>query len=88
MPETNPDKLKGLHAHVIGFFGNKDKWITPKVVSDFKDAMKQAGKHLSIHTYDADHAFANPSNPNHDKTATADAHTYEVAFLKKELQMF
>jgi carboxymethylenebutenolidase len=88
MPETNPDKLKELHADVLGIFGNKDKWITPKVVSDYKDAMKKAGKKLSLHQYDADHGFANPSNPNHDKTATDDAHTFAIAFLKRVMKMF
>ena len=88
MPETDPEKLKELHAHVEGFFGNKDKWISPKVVSDFKDAMKKAGKSLNVHTYDADHAFANPSNPHHDKAATDDAHKYMVVFFKRQLKLF
>ena len=88
MPETNPDKLKELHPHVLGIFGDKDKWITPKVVSDYKAAMKKAGKRLSLHTYDADHGFANPSNPNHDKTSTDDAHIFVVGFLKREMKMF
>ena len=88
MPETNPEKLKELHAHVQGFFGNKDKWITPKVVEDYTAAMKSAGKRLSVHAYDADHGFANPSNPHHDKAATDDAHKYMVDFLKRELKLF
>ncbi len=87
MPETNPDKLKVLHAHVLGIFANKDKWITPKVVSDYKNAMSTAGKKLTVHAYDADHAFANPSSPVHDKAATDEAHKYTIAFLKKEMQL-
>ncbi len=86
MPETDPEKLKSLHAHVAGFFGNKDKWITPKVVADYKAAMKEAFKDVSIHSYDAEHGFANPSNPNHDKVATDDAHRYMIAFFKRRLQ--
>jgi carboxymethylenebutenolidase len=88
MPETDPVKLKELHAEVLGIFANKDKWITPVVVSDYKKAMKKAGKKLNLHTYDADHGFANPSNPNHDKTATDDAHTYMIAFFKRAMKMF
>lgn len=88
MPESDPEKLKNLHAHVLGIFGNKDKWITPKVVSDYKDAMKQALKKLTLYTYDADHAFANPSNPGHDKTATDDAHRHTISFFKKELGLW
>src|SRR5207248_783763 len=37
MPETDSVKLASLHAHVLGFFANKDKWITPQVVNDFKE---------------------------------------------------
>jgi carboxymethylenebutenolidase len=88
MPETNIEKLKGLHPHVLGIFGNKDKWITPKVVSDYKEAMQKAGKRVSVHSYDADHGFANPSNPNHDKAATDDAHKFMIAFFKREVKLF
>ncbi|MEO8711528.1 MAG: dienelactone hydrolase family protein, partial [Parafilimonas sp.] len=61
MPETDISKLKTLHCDVIGFFGNKDKWITPAVIDEFKENMKQAGKKITTYEYDADHAFANPS---------------------------
>ncbi len=88
MPETDSEKLKGLHAHVLGIFGTKDKWITPKVVDDFKEAMKKAGKKLKVHSYNADHAFANPSNPNHDKVSTDDAHNYMTSFFIKEMKLF
>ena len=88
MPETDPEKLKSLHADVLGIFGNKDKWITPKVVDEYKVAMKKAGKKLTLHQYDADHGFANPSNPNHDKSSTDDAHIFVVAFLKRVMKAF
>ncbi|MEP7235424.1 MAG: dienelactone hydrolase family protein [Ignavibacteriota bacterium] len=87
MPETSPEKLKDMHAEVLGIFGNKDKWITPKVVSDYQDAMKEAGKKLTVKSYDADHAFANPSNPDHNKKATDDAHTHTVAFFKRVMKL-
>ena len=88
MPETDEAKLKDLHAPVFGFFGNKDKWITPKVVTDFQAAMKKAGKQLSVRTYDAGHAFANPSDPNHDNAAAEDANKHAMDFLKRHLRLF
>src|ERR1041385_8928943 len=72
MPEADVNKLKTLHCDVIGFFANKDGYITPKIVDDFKQHMSEAGKKLTVYQYDADHAFANPSNPHFDKDATAD----------------
>jgi len=81
--ESDPDNLAPLACPVLGIFGTKDKWLTPKVVSDFEGAMKKAGKELTVKSYDADHAFANPSNPNYDKAATEDARKFSDAFIKK-----
>jgi len=48
--------------------------------------MKTADKNLEVHQYDADHAFANPSNPHYDKEATADAYTRTIAFIKQRIK--
>jgi carboxymethylenebutenolidase len=86
MPETDVAKLKKLNADVLGLFASRDEWITPKVVAAFQENMKAAGKNLTVQSYDADHAFANPSNPKHDKDATADANAKALAFLKERLK--
>jgi carboxymethylenebutenolidase len=86
MPETDVNKLKTLHCDVIGFFANKDGYITPKVVDEFKGNMKAADKKLTVYQYDADHAFANPSNPHFDKEATTDAYAKTVAFIKERMK--
>jgi carboxymethylenebutenolidase len=88
MPELNEDRLKDLHAPVLGIFGTKDKWITPKVVSEFQEAMKKAGKRLSVNSYDADHGFANPSNPHHDQALAEEAHRHAAFFLKRKMQLY
>lgn len=88
MPEMDEAKLKDLHAAVIGFFGKKDKWITPKTVSDFELHMKNAGHHPSIFSYDADHAFANPSDPRQNKVAAEDANKHAIDFLKRRLKLY
>jgi carboxymethylenebutenolidase len=78
---TDADKLKAIKARVLANFGNKDKGIPPDKVNEFEAALKQAGVHAEIHRYDAEHAFANPSNPHYDETAAADAWTHVLAFL-------
>lgn len=85
MPEKDVETLKKLNAPVLGIFGTKDQWISPAVVAEFEKNMKQAGKTLTVKSYNADHAFANPSNPQHDKPATRDAHKRTVAFFKSHL---
>ena len=84
-PETNIDRLKTLNADVIGFFGTKDQGIPIASVTAFENNMKEAGKKVTIYTYEAGHGFANPSNPVYDKAATEDAHTKAIAFLKARM---
>lgn len=84
-PETNIERLKLLNADIIGFFGNKDKSPSPEMVDAFEKNMKEAGKNLTVHRYDAGHGFANPSNPNFDETATKDARKKAVEFLQKRI---
>lgn len=86
MPEKDIERLKKLNCDVIGFFGTQDKFINPDVVKAFQDDMIKAGKKLSVHNYDAVHAFANPSNPKYNKEYTEDAHAKALAYLKERLK--
>lgn len=86
MPETDVNKLKTLNADVLGNFANKDQWINPKVVAQFADNMKAAGKKLYLHQFDADHAFANPSSPASNGEAAKQAYAFTVEFLKARLK--
>jgi carboxymethylenebutenolidase len=85
-PETDVNKLKNLNGDVLGLFAEKDQWVTPKVVETFKANMKTVGKKLEVKSYNADHAFANPSNPHFDKVAAADANDAALKFLKARLE--
>jgi len=86
MPEKDLTKLKNLNADVLGIFATKDQWINDKVVTQFEKDMKTSGKNLSVKSFNADHAFANPSNPKYDKEASAQAHILAMDFLKKKLK--
>jgi len=85
MPEQDVNRLKTLHCDVLGNFGNQDQWINPKVVSKFAEDMKAAGKKLYLHRFDANHAFANPSSPNSNSAAAAEAYKYTIAFYRERL---
>lgn len=86
MPEQDVNKLKTLNADVLGNFANKDGWINPKVVARFAADMKTAGKVLHLYQYNADHGFANPSNPVYDSQATKDAYARTIIYLKPKLK--
>jgi carboxymethylenebutenolidase len=86
MPEQDVAKLKTLNCAVLGNFASKDQWINQKVVLKFVADMKAAGKALYLHRYDADHGFANPSNPVYDVNASNEAYGYTLTFLKARLK--
>ncbi|OJJ20025.1 dienelactone hydrolase [marine bacterium AO1-C] len=83
MPEKDESRLKMLKADVLGIFAKKDRWINPKVVGQFEQRMKNVGKKVKVHQYDADHAFANPSSPRYAEKAAKDAYAKTMKFFKK-----
>ncbi len=85
MPETDPAKLGGLTAPVLGIFGKQDARLGPELVGTFAKAMATATKPLDIRMYDAPHAFANPSNPKYDKVSADKAWHETLAFFGRYL---
>jgi carboxymethylenebutenolidase len=85
MPEKSVDRLKTLHADVLGIYASKDGWVTQDLVKEFEKNMKAAGKRIDIVTFAADHAFANPSNPQFDEEATRKAYQYSIEFLRERM---
>ena len=84
MPVKDVEKLKTLNTDVMGFFSGREKWISKAVVEEFDANMKKANKSLTYKIYDAEHGFANPSNPSFDKAATDEAYTASVKYLKSK----
>jgi carboxymethylenebutenolidase len=82
MPEKDVEKLKTLNCDVLGLFAGKEQWISPAVVAQFEKDMAAAGKSVKVKSYDAEHAFANPSNPKFDKVASEDAYNLAINYLK------
>lgn len=81
MPETDVDKLKNLASDVLFIHPNEDKWITDKVVADFETTMKSLGKSVTVHHYDANHAFANPSSPRYNEQAAKESRATVKSYL-------
>ncbi len=86
MPESDVAKLKTLNSDVLNIWPTQDKWINKDMMDKFEGNMKAAGKKLTIKAYDADHAFANPSNPKYNKEFTADAYKHTLEFFKARLK--
>lgn len=88
MPEMDVAKLKTLKCDVLGIFAEKDNFINVELVKSFEGKMKEAGKKIVVYNYVAEHAFANPSNPQYNEQATKDAYENKVLpFLKNKLKI-
>ncbi|MBG00562.1 MAG: dienelactone hydrolase [Owenweeksia sp.] len=81
MPEKDMDRLKTLKCDVLAIFAEQDKWISPSVAAEFETAMSKIDNKLVLKSYDADHGFANPSNPKFNEDAATDAYNNMFEFV-------
>lgn len=85
MPEKDLGNLEGITADVLGIFAENEEWITPEIVSEFEANMNKLNKSITIKSYDAEHAFANPSRPAYKKEYADEAFQLTVDFIKERL---
>jgi carboxymethylenebutenolidase len=86
LPVDDVAKLKTLQGPVLGLYAGKDGWITPEKVAAFDKELTEAGIKHEFHSYDADHAFANPSSGKYQGQAAKDAWKRTQAFLAANLK--
>ncbi|MFQ5506802.1 MAG: dienelactone hydrolase family protein [Planctomycetota bacterium] len=80
------EQLKRIGARILGIFGTEDRGLPPRVVRRFEKAMKEAGRDIRILSYEANHAFANPSGARYDQRAASAAWTEVRKFLAANLK--
>ncbi|MEX1187734.1 MAG: dienelactone hydrolase family protein [Bacteroidia bacterium] len=85
-PEENQEKISKLKTNVLYVHGTQDAYISAEAVGKFAEGVKKSGNTISVESYDAVHAFANPSNPQFDKENATDAATKAKVFLAKALK--
>lgn len=83
--QNTSETFKNLKAPVLGIFAEKDGWVTPEVYGNLEKNLLAAGKNVTIKSFNADHAFANPSNTNFDEEATKEAKDLTLDFFKAHL---
>lgn len=84
MPENDMQKLIKFPCDILGIYGKKDKFITPEMIDIFETNLNSASISHNFKFYDAEHAFANPSNPKHNIEATKDAYALTIEYLKSK----
>ncbi|MCS7063623.1 MAG: dienelactone hydrolase family protein [Methylacidiphilales bacterium] len=82
--ETDPRRIRLISAPILAHFANNDPWVSPESARTFIQHMRTARKKIEAHFYDAPHAFANPSNPQHNPTLTRLTWERTLTFLHKE----
>jgi carboxymethylenebutenolidase len=89
---TDPARLAGLQAPVLGIFAGKDEGISPDTIKRFRAALEKAGKRVAgLHVYpDCENGFLDPASPYltapAPAAAVADAWRRIDAFLAAELK--
>lgn len=84
--EADPEALSRLSAHICGIFGNRDQGVPPSMVDGFEEGLEAAGASYTIHRYDAEHAFANPSGARYNEEAASAAWLEVREFLANHLK--
>jgi carboxymethylenebutenolidase len=83
MPTDDVEKLRKLNTDVLNIWPTKDQRINKEVMDKFAANMESAGKKLTIKSYEADHAFANPSNARgYNEAAAKDAWSHTIEYFK------
>ncbi len=86
-PNVKPD-LKALKAPVLGFFAEKDGFVTPAVAKDLEGKIKAAGASVEFHVYPGtDHAFFNDTRKEvYDAKAAKDSWERMLKFYRANLK--
>lgn len=82
---TDRERLAEIEAPVLAIFGEQDPSIPMETVDAFASAMKAAKRPLTLRTYDAAHAFANPSSARYDAEHAGAAWLETRSFLAQHL---
>lgn len=82
------EELEALEGPVLGHFGTLDENINEEMVKGFEQAMREAGNadELTVHWYEADHAFANPTGARYEAEDAALAWSRTLDFLNQHLR--
>jgi carboxymethylenebutenolidase len=83
---TDKAELAKIKAPVLGIFGAQDKSIPLEQVAALRTGLTELGIRNSVHVFDAQHGFANPSGARYDGASAAKAWAEVTKFLAAELK--
>lgn len=85
-PNVKPD-LSKLTAPMLGFYAERDGFVTPESVRQLERQLKELGKSVEVHIYpNTDHAFFNDQRPEiYNEKAASDSWQRMIQFFAKHL---
>lgn len=83
-PMTTP-VLEKLETPILAHFGSEDEVVSMKQVQAFRSRVEETEADVQIYTYEAGHAFANPSGENYEAAAAKQAWQRTTSFLQQVL---
>jgi carboxymethylenebutenolidase len=85
-PEAAKIDLSKISAPVLAHFASRDQWATADGARVIQEQLKESGRSMELHVYEADHAFMNEQRPEvHDPEASKAAWGRTVEFLHRHL---
>jgi carboxymethylenebutenolidase len=85
MPVTEAKQLAPIEAPILAVFAEQDGWITPEVKNNFEKLADATNTELTTASFDANHAFANPTQESYLEDAAQEANAMALNFLKEHL---
>lgn len=86
-PEKDAKNVMPLQTDVLYIWASRDKFISKEHVEQLGKSIEAAGRKFTLVTADAEHAFANPSNPHYDASRAMVAEWHALRFLRRYLQL-
>jgi carboxymethylenebutenolidase len=86
-PEKDMARITPLNCDVLYIRGSQDNFIKEADVKEFENKVRNTGHNITVYSFDAVHAFANPSNPKYDAKAAEQAQGYALKFLKERMSL-
>lgn len=81
-PEKDVNRMRLLQPEVLYIHATNDAFIPVASVNKLEADLQSVGKKITVLSYDAVHAFANPSNPGFKAEYAAQAKERSINFIK------
>ncbi|MFO8099081.1 MAG: dienelactone hydrolase family protein [Salinibacter sp.] len=79
------EALQALETPVLSHFGTDDQAVSIEEARSFRDRAEEADAPVTVHEYEAGHAFSNPSGDRYDAEAAEEAWERTTEFLEMHL---